>query len=245
MNKKILLLSSVFCSTLATQSYAANNNPASVAYVQTQIKVLMDYVNSKISTTPVTPTYTVGQQALGGIVFYVDSSGTHGLVASTNYGENKTWSGAAENDSSANIIDNSTGNGIGAGATNTPIIVGAQSAFAALQTQPYTLAIMAAQYCVNLSAKADGVTPCDNPGTAGEPCYADYYLPSLYELNQMYLQNAILHIWQSPTDPSFLWSSTEANANDAWRIDFSANGAGTAAAAGKDGLSSAWCIRQF
>lgn len=239
MNKKILLLSSVVCATLFTPSYAANSNPASVAYVQSQIATLMNYVNLKINATPVTPTYTVGQQALGGIIFYVDSNGTHGLVANTNYGAGQTWDGGLNSP----FLVNSTGNGIGAGAMNTSLIVGAQSAYAALQSTPYTLTNMAAQYCVNLSAKSDGVTPCSDPGTAGEPCYADYYLPSLYELNQMYLQNAILHIWQSPSDPAFLWSSTEVNATDAWRINFSDSGSATSA--GKDSQCSAWCIRQF
>lgn len=240
MNKKTLLLSSVVCATLFSPSYAANSNPASVAYVQSQIEALMNYVNLKISATPVTPTYTVGQQALGGIVFYVNSNGTHGLVANTIPGLDQTWDGGLVANTYSDFVVNATGNGIGAGAMNTSLIVGAQSAYAALQSSPYTLTNMAAQYCVNLSAKSDGVTPCDDPGTAGEPCYADYYLPSLYELNQMYLQNAILNI---PSEPAFLWSSTEINANDAWRINF--NDAGAATSAGKDSQCSAWCIRQF
>lgn len=242
MNKKTLLLSSFVCATLSTSSYAANNNPASVAYVQSQIEALMNEVNLKISATPVTPTYIVGQHALGGIVFYVDSNGTHGLVANTNYRADQIWDGGLSQTYSDFLV-NSTGNGIGAGAMNTSLIVGAQSAYAALQSSPYTLTNMAAQYCVNLSAKSDGITSCSAPGTAGEPCYADYYLPSLYELNQMYLQNAILHIWQSPSDPAFLWSSTEVDANNAWRINVSDSGSATSA--GKDSQCSAWCIRQF
>lgn len=242
MNKKTLLLSSVVCATLFTPSYAANSNPASVAYVQSQIEALMNYVNLKISATPVTPTYTVGQQALGGIVFYVNSNGTHGLVANTIPGLEQTWDGGLSQTVSDFVV-NATGNGIGAGAMNTSLIVGAQSAYAALQSPPYTLTNMAAQYCVNLSAKSDGVTACDDPGTAGEPCYADYYLPSLYELNQMYLQNAILHIWPNDSNAAFLWSSSEAGVNDAFRINFS-NGAATPSAE-KGAQSSAWCIRQF
>lgn len=44
---------------------AVNANPASVGYVQEQVAVL----NSKIASLPVIPTYTLGQQALGGVVF--------------------------------------------------------------------------------------------------------------------------------------------------------------------------------
>lgn len=239
MNKKIACVLWVICTTLVSHTYAANNNPASLAYVESQITALLEYVNSKISTNSETTTYTVGQQALGGIVFYVDSSGTHGLVANTRYGDNTTWDGGG-----GFFLVNSTGNGIGAGAMNTSLIVAEQSAYAALQSPPTSLSNMAAQYCVNLSSKADGLTACDTPGTTGEACYADYYLPSLYELNQMYLQNAILNIWQSQADPSFLWSSTEDNESDAWRINVSEPG-GPAVSAGKDGQSSAWCIRQF
>jgi hypothetical protein len=41
------------------------------------------YGNEVSFTTCYTPIYTIGQAALGGIVFYVDCSGQHGLVAST------------------------------------------------------------------------------------------------------------------------------------------------------------------
>ena len=64
-----------------------------------------------------------------------------------------------------------------------------------------------------------------------------------YELNQMYLQNSILTIWQDDNDPAFLWSSTEFDLNSAYRINFSDNGAPLVAT--KDSGGSAWCIRQF
>ena len=64
---------------------SAAPNPASTGYVQTQIEGVMSYVNRLFDAIPVTRTYTVGQQALGGTVFYVDNTGTHGLVASPKY----------------------------------------------------------------------------------------------------------------------------------------------------------------
>ena len=108
---------------------------------------------------------------------------------------------------------------------------------------------MAAQYCVNFSIQADGVTPCADPGSAGESCYADFYLPSLYELHQMFLQNSVLHIYPNnppPNDQAFFWSSTEDSASSglsAWRINFSTTGIGESA--GKDSQCAAWCIRSF
>lgn len=50
-------------------SYAAS--PASKEYVDRLYQELQ---------AQITPTYTVGQQALGGTVFYTNSAGTHGLV---------------------------------------------------------------------------------------------------------------------------------------------------------------------
>ena len=237
MTKNKLFFSAAIIATLVNHVYAGNVNQASVGYVQEQVAVL----NSKIANIPVTPTYTVGQQALGGIVFYVNSNGPHGLVANTAFvGLDNTWDGGLSN-TTADFQVNSIANGIGAGAMNTSLIVGAQSAYAALQST--TLSNMAAQYCLQIAVKEDGVTPCGTTGSAEETCYADYYLPSAYELNQMYLQNGILKIWQSSSDPAFLWSSTEVGANAAYRINFSDSG--SPLPAGKDSQCSAWCIRQF
>jgi hypothetical protein len=189
--------------------------------------------------------YTVGQSALGGIVFYVNSSGTHGLVVNTQFiGEDQTWDGGLSTTLSGDFQVNSIANGIGAGAMNTSLIVGAQSAYAALLSPVYTLSGMAAKYCIDISVHADGVTPCALTGSAEATCYADYYLPSIYELNQMYLQNSILKIWEGTPDPAFLWSSTEVDASSAYRINFSVPG-GVPLSTEKEAQCSAWCIRQF
>lgn len=228
-------------------AYTANANPASKEYVDRQDRVLQSQITAlqQGSGTTVT-TYTVGQHALGGIVFYVDSSGTHGLVAANNqFAISQTWDGGLSNGTTGDFIVNSIGSGVGAGAMNTALSVGAQSASAPLQG--VTLSDMAAQYCVNFSVQADGLTPCANPGSAGESCYADYYLPSLYELNQMFLQNSVLHIFPNGPNEAFFWSSTEDSTSGgqaAWRINFSTPN-GTASSASKDSSSAAWCIRKF
>lgn len=57
----------------------------------------------------------------GGIVFYVDSTGQHGLIcASYDQSSAATWSNGAD------ITTNATGAGLGAGITNTAAIVAAQ-----------------------------------------------------------------------------------------------------------------------
>lgn len=243
MNKKIVF-TVIVAFLMTVKANAGNQNPASIEYVQSQITILLNYVNSKIANIPVTPIYTVGQHALGGIIFYVDRSGAHGLVAANNqFTPGQTWDGGLSN--VGNITVNSTGNGIGAGAMNTSLSVGVQSAYAAVNS--YSLSGMAAQNCVNFSVQDDGLTACSNPGSVGESCYSDFYLPSLYELNQMFLQNSVLNIYPNASTEAFFWSSTEDSAShggSAWRINFSVPG-GPASSVSKDSTSGAWCIRRF
>jgi len=63
----------------------------------------------------------IGTEYGGGIIFYVDSTGQHGLIcASYDQGTAVTWNNGT------NITTNATGAGIGAGKANTDIIVAAQ-----------------------------------------------------------------------------------------------------------------------
>lgn len=225
---------------------SAAPNPASMGYVQAQIEGVMSYVNRLFDAIPVTPTYTVGQQALGGTVFYVDNTGTHGLVASPKYsglGSLKTWVGVAPDAGFSSFIVGASGNGIGAGAMNTALSTGGQSAYSAGISQES--GYMAALYCVGLSAQADGETPCSDPGAPGETCYGDYYLPSNYELYQMYLKRDVLNMWVDiNTTPAFVWSSTEFSDTDAYRINVSEPDQ-VVVSVNKDADGGVWCIRQF
>jgi hypothetical protein len=244
MRKKVLFIA-VIASTFTTPNQAASN-PASVEYVQSQINSIRNYIQSEInsirnyiaseiSSLPTIPTYTVGQQALGGTVFYVDSTGTHGLVAaSSQNATNQTWNGLED----SFITVNATGDGIGAGAMNTSLMVGVQSSVVFLSGQ--TLNNMAAQVCVNYKVKADGSSCALN--TIGASCIGNWYLPSLYELNQMYLQQSVLN--RQPGDDAFVWSSTEDNQNDAWRINFTAN-SNQKSSTSKNDTCGVWCIHAF
>ena len=246
MKHKFSFISAAIAATLSAHTFAGSSNPASMGYVQTQIEGVMSYVNTLFDAIPVTPTYTVGQPALGGTVFYVDNTGTHGLVASPKYsglGSLKTWVGVAPDTGFTSFIVGASGNGIGAGAMNTALSTGGQSAYSAGISQES--GYMAALYCVGLSAQADGETPCSNPGVPGETCYGDYYLPSNYELYQMYLQRDVLNMWVDiNTTPAFVWSSTELNGTDAYRINVSEPDQ-VVASVSKDADGGVWCIRQF
>ncbi len=69
------------------------------------------------------PTFKIGQEYGGGIIFYVDSTGQHGLIcASYDQGTNVTWNNGF------NLITNATGAGFGTGRANTEAIVAAQGA---------------------------------------------------------------------------------------------------------------------
>ncbi|MFZ4077079.1 MAG: hypothetical protein ACOYKA_03740 [Legionellaceae bacterium] len=253
MKNKFSFISAAIAATLSTHTFAIGSSPASMSYVQTQVAnvqtQLMNYVNSIVNAIPATPTYKVGDIALGGTVFYVDNTGTHGLVASPLYagGDSssaKSWVGVQPDTQDIfYFLVGAFGNGIGAGAMNTALSSGGQSAYFAQNNQDYS--DMAALYCVGLSAKADGQTPCSNPGAPGEPCYADYYLPSNYELYQMYLKRDILHMWVDvDTTPAFVWSSTEIDAQNAYRINVSESDQELASVEKNAGCG-VWCIRQF
>lgn len=252
MKKKLFFVVSLALA-FASHTQAANNNPTTVEYVQIQITNVLNYINSQLNQLTQVTTYTVGQQALGGIVFYVDATGTHGLVAAKNQNgtaSSQTWDGGLSNSTPGNnsIIVNASGDGIGAGAMNTSLMVGVQSGYAAYLSSPIngiqstTLSSMAAQACVNYAVQADG-SPCASD-TSGASCIGNWYLPSLYELNQMYLQQSVLGYPLYQNQDAFLWSSTEVDQDNAWRINFTVpnNQKGIAL---KTSSCGAWCIHSF
>ena len=242
MSKKTVIIAVTIGSTLAALSHAANKNPASIEFVELQIANLKSTLQSEINHINGAPLYTVGQKALGGTVFYVDSTGTHGLVAASHQNgtaTGKTWDGGLSNNT-GDIVVNATGDGIGAGAMNTSLMVGVQSGYAGAQS--ITLADMAAQFCVNYSVQEDGSACTQN--TSGASCISDWYLPSLYELNQMYLQKSILNYPIYVAQDAFIWSSTEIDQDNAWRINFTVD-INQQNATSKSSSCGVWCIRAF
>jgi len=136
-----------------------------------------------ISTTD---TLAIGDIYQGGIIFWLDATGQHGLIAATtDQSSGITWGECG--------CTGTTGDGLYAGAMNTALIV-------AKMMTINQKGNFAAKVCADYSVTAGGVT------------YGDWYLPSKYELNLLYLQIAVVGC----TYGSAYWSSTENDCYNAW-----------------------------
>ncbi|MEX0811785.1 MAG: DUF1566 domain-containing protein [Chitinophagales bacterium] len=143
-------------------------------------------------------TYTVGDFAHGGIVFWVDETGQHGLVcAKEDQSAGVRWYAGTHGNTQAK------GDGPYAGKANTSIIIAAQ---VAIGDDGSTYA---ARICNELQITEGGKT------------YGDWYLPSKEELNLMYQNRVTIGATATANSGSgfasaYYWSSTEYNTNNAW-----------------------------
>ncbi|MEI6142245.1 MAG: hypothetical protein WCP85_23430 [Mariniphaga sp.] len=134
----------------------------------------------------------VGLVYQGGIIFWLDATGQHGLIAaSDDQSTGITWYNEIYR------YTGSTGDGLYAGAMNTAMIV-------SLQMSDYQGGNFAAKVCADYTYTYGGVT------------YGDWYLPSKYELNLLYLQRAIVGGFAN----TYYWSSTEVSSNFVWGQSF-------------------------
>jgi hypothetical protein len=135
---------------------------------------------------------SIGDTYQGGIIFYVDASGCHGLICTaTDLATSGNWSNDYQ-------LINAVRDGLYAGKFNTERIINNQ----------FT-GIYAAQICANYQG--------DN--------FGDWYLPSKYELNLMYLNIGKGNFYGLGNvggfADNFYWSSTEStNSTAAWMQDF-------------------------
>lgn len=141
--------------------------------------------------------YSVGDLAQGGIVFWVNETGEHGLAAAeTDQSTGVRWYAGTFGHTRAK------GDGPFSGEMNTAIIIAAQVAIGD-DNSTY-----AARICAELQVTKDGKT------------YGDWYLPSKEELNLIY-EN--LHNQTPPLGGftnSLYWSSTENDNYSAWYHNF-------------------------
>ena len=114
-------------------------------------------------STNQTQTFTIGQRYGGGIIFYIDSTGQHGLIADTADLPRAIWCNPLNN---LQFATGATATGIGKGKANTRKIVKAQG----------DSGVYAAREC--WKSKRGG--------------YKDWFLPSRDELNEMNKQRAVL-----------------------------------------------------
>ena len=138
-----------------------------------------------------TTTYSVGDIAQGGKVFWVDETGQHGLVVAL---EDAAGSTAIDWSAGTNISTLATGTGIYAGKMNTMIIIAAHAAVA------NNGANFAAKACNEYTYTQNGVT------------YGDWYLPSKDELHLIKTSGV-----GAPSLYSYnYWSSTEYDSDNAY-----------------------------
>jgi hypothetical protein len=159
------------------------------------------------------PVHTIGESYGGGIVFYVYDGGQHGLIAATaDQSTSIRWYGGTNTNTRAR------GDGIGAGLKNTAIIIANQGSVDG--------ADFAATVCNEYSVTVAGTT------------YGDWYLPSKYELNLLYLQKTVVGGFAS----AYYWSSTEYAYNTAWDQYF---GSGFQGHSGKGDIDHVRAVRAF
>lgn len=145
-------------------------------------------------------TYSVGDFAQGGIVFWVDETGQHGLVcAKTDQdgGSGIRWYAGTYG------VTRATGDGPFSGELNTAIIISSQVSLGD-DGNDY-----AAQVCNDLQVTEGGKT------------YGDWYLPSKEELDLMYQNKATIDATAGANGGSsfasaIYWSSSEYNSDYAW-----------------------------
>lgn len=133
----------------------------------------------------------IGDSYQGGIIFWLDDTGRHGLIAATTDQSKEAKWGPFK------TYGNAIGDGIYAGEMNTTIILAAQMAAG------YTVEI-AARLCANYEV------------TENKIVYGDWYLPSYFELSLLYDQKNIVGNFSTGVYPS----STEANEEQAKAIWF-------------------------
>ena len=151
-----------------------------------------------VNSTAGGSTLAIGDSYQGGIIFWLDATGQHGLIAATtDQSTGIQWYNGTYR------YTGTTGDGLYAGAMNTTMIVATQ--MADNQTGNF-----AAKVCADYSVTVGGVT------------YGDWYLPSKYELNLLYLQKTAVGGFAS----AYYWSSSENGSNYAWVQNFGSGGQG-------------------
>jgi hypothetical protein len=156
---------------------------------QDSINVYTAGAGIKVINNVVSTKLALGDLYGGGKIFWLDVSGNHGLVADTSdLSTGIKWHNVSDTLTSATL------DAIYAGSTNTQKIIEKQGNGA-------------------YAAKS-----CDDSGkTLNNEYFSDWYLPSKYELNLMYLQQALI----GNLTPNPYWSSTEFDLSKAWAQSFS------------------------
>ncbi len=137
-------------------------------------------------------TFTLGQKYEGGIIFYIDSTGNHGLIASiTDLGKTLGRQGGLNKDN-------------------------LERADKEVTSKPASSRVFNTQDCGDDATCAERM--CTYYSVAvGNVTYRNWYLPSKYELNLLYEQKKIVGGFSD----DFYWSSTMDDYGLLWLLNFS------------------------
>jgi hypothetical protein len=179
-----------------------NTGDQDISGIATNTQAIQDTASQIRADIPTVTTYSVGDFAQGGIVFWVDETGQHGLVAAKeDQSTGVRWYAGTYGNTQAK------GDGPFSGEANTSIIIAAQ---VAIGDDGSTYA---ARICNELQVTEGGKT------------YGDWYLPSKEELNLMYQNKATIDATAGANGGSgiasaYYWSSTEYLSSLAWKQGF-------------------------
>jgi len=175
--------------TTAQRLAIASPVAAGLMIYQTDVTAGFYYYNGSSWAIVAACGLSIGDTYQGGIIFYLDATGCHGLIAATtDQSASIRWYGGTYTNTRARA------DGIGAGLKNTAIIIANQG--------PVDGNAFAATVCNEYSVTVDGVT------------YGDWYLPSKDELNLLYLQKVAGTV--AGFSNNDYWSSTEYDNINAW-----------------------------
>lgn len=157
----------------------------------------------------------IGQAYQGGVIAYLLVSGDLGYDATVQHGliaAGTDQSSGAEWGCNGSLLSGANASGVGSGNQNT----------------------------------IDIINGCSTAGTAASLCaglnqngYDDWYLPSIDELNKLYLNRDVI----GGFTPGVYWSSTEENSTMAWLTVFSSGNSGTNG--NKSNLHAVRAVRSF
>ena len=142
------------------------------------------------------PTYSIGDVVNGGVVFWLDSTGQHGLVAAfSDYSTTVQWGCIGTDLPNVLNVPHNGGNPAGSGA----------------------------EIGDGFNNTNDILTDCPNApaALAARSLGAQWFLPSAKELNEMYLNKTTLEgVSGFNAFGNYYWSSTEYGFDNAWRQYF-------------------------
>ena len=154
----------------------------------------------------------IGDTLYGGIVFYIDSTGQHGLVAALNDLEQEYQWGCYQE-----YVEGADGTAIGTGLQNTLDIVNSNCLLV-----DRTSELIDGSYVYTFSAPYEGQTAAGAAYEYESGGFDDWYLPSKDELYEMYST-----IGQGGPEGNIggfnywsYWSSSEGTSNFAWGFSF-------------------------